>query len=347
MSSFSRRDFLKFGGLAALAAAVPPLRGQASLQANPLGPGLARVAYESVSVFDEPLLNARTVGYRFRDELLHYQYQLSPLAGPAYNPLWYRIDEGYVHAAFMQPVQETLNPILDGLPAGGQLCRLSVPFTQPYNYSRAAGWQAESQFRLYYDSNHWVTDIVDGPDGAAWYQITESWSGVRYYAPGSQLEAVPAEALAPLAPEVPAAEKRIEISLAQQSLTAYEGSQVVLRTFISSGVRNTGAAGLPTQTPLGNFNVVSKMPSVYMGDNRLTDTLGDRFLTGVPWTLFFAEGGYAIHGAYWHNNYGAPMSRGCVNMRPEEARWLYRWTTPQAGPQQQEARGVGTRVVVK
>ncbi|MCW5878535.1 MAG: L,D-transpeptidase [Anaerolineales bacterium] len=342
--SLSRREFLKLSGLAALSAAAPPLF---SGRQTRLGAGLGRVAYESVSVFDVPLLNARTVGYRFRDELLEFHYQLSPLAGPAYNPLWYRIEEGYVHAAFLQPVQEVLNPVLESLPETGQLCRLSVPFTQPYTYSRAAGWQPENRFRLYYDSNHWVTDIVEGPDGSPWYQITESWSGVQYYAQATHLQSIPDEDMTPLSVDVPAADKRIEISLAQQSLTAYEGNQVVLRTFISSGVRNTGAAGLPTQTPTGSFNIASKMPSIYMGDNRLTDTLGDRFLTGVPWTAFFAEGGYAIHGSYWHNNYGAPMSRGCVNMRPDEARWLYRWVTPQASPGQQEARGYGTRVIVR
>ncbi len=88
------------------------------------------------------------------------------------------------------------------------------------------------------------------------------------------------------------------------------------------------------------------MPSQYMGDNRLTDTLGDRYLPGVPWACFFAEGGYAIHGAYWHNNFGAPMSKGCINMRPEHAAWLYRWVTPASQPNQRQATGRGTQVVV-
>ena len=67
---------------------------------------------------------------------------------------------------------------------------------------------------------------------------------------------------------------------------------------------------------------------------------------------FFATGGYAFHGAYWHQNYGAPMSRGCVNMRPEDSRWLFRWTNPVWDPlgvadeTDWEARGQGTRVEV-
>jgi lipoprotein-anchoring transpeptidase ErfK/SrfK len=145
---------------------------------------------------------------------------------------------------------------------------------------------------------------------------------------------------------VPAGDKRVEISLRSQLLTAFEGNEIKLRTPISSGVNNNGSQGLPTETPTGTFNIYSKQPAKYMGDNRLTDTLGDRYLPGVPWTAFFAEGGYAIHGAYWHNNFGAPMSRGCVNVRPDLAQWLYRWLTPQAGPDEMEVVGRGTRVIV-
>ncbi len=44
--------------------------------------------------------------------------------------------------------------------------------------------------------------------------------------------------------------------------------------------------------------------------------------------MFFHEAGYAFHGTYWHDNLGTPMSRGCVNMRIEDAKWLFRWVRP-------------------
>ena len=47
-------------------------------------------------------------------------------------------------------------------------------------------------------------------------------------------------------------------------------------------------------------------------------------LPNVPWTMYF-RGGYAIHGVYWHTNFGTPMSHGCINMKKSDARWLYRW----------------------
>jgi lipoprotein-anchoring transpeptidase ErfK/SrfK len=62
--------------------------------------------------------------------------------------------------------------------------------------------------------------------------------------------------------------------------------------------------------------------------------------------MYFTNRGHAIHGAYWHNNFGHPMSHGCVNMRPDEARWIYRWTTPAPQVDKREVRGNGTVVSV-
>ena len=186
--SLSRREFLKLGALALGAAALPPLR--ASQRATGL---IGRVAYESVSVYDAPLLSANQVAFRFRDTLLSIRYPLTPFAGPAYNPLWYRINAGYVHSGHIQPVAYHYSQPLESLRESGRLCRVSVPFTQPYNYSRQDGWQIEDRFRLYYDSQHWVTDIVEGPDGEPWYQITEPWERVTYYAAAAHLNVVPDE----------------------------------------------------------------------------------------------------------------------------------------------------------
>ncbi len=341
-SSISRREFLKLGALAGAALVARPLHALDRKQSALLG----RVAYDSVSVFDAPWLNANTLGYEFRDKLMDIEYSLRPLTGPPYNPLWYRITEGYVHSGLIQPVTNQINMPVTGVPEAGQLFRVTVPFTQPYTFTRTEGWQPQNQFRLYYYSNHWVTEVIAGPDNKPWYQITESWEGVQYYAAAADLQLIAASEFASISADVPSGKKRIEISLGTQQLSAYEGDQLVLRIPISSGVSNLGSDGLPTKTPTGTFNVYSKLPTKYMGDNRLTDALGNRYLPGVPWILFFIEGGYAIHGAYWHNNFGAPMSRGCINVRPDHAEWLYRWTTPVAGATDWEVPGHGTRVVV-
>jgi lipoprotein-anchoring transpeptidase ErfK/SrfK len=88
------------------------------------------------------------------------------------------------------------------------------------------------------------------------------------------------------------------------------------------------------------------MASKHMGNGQLTDDLEAYELPGVPWTTFFAQNGVALHGTYWHTNYGMTMSHGCVNMRTEEAKWIFRWTTPVIAPETWEQTGYGTRVLV-
>lgn len=102
----------------------------------------------------------------------------------------------------------------------------------------------------------------------------------------------------------------IEVNLTEQTLTAWQGDVAVMHTYISSGRSAT-----PTVT--GHFRVGTKYSS-----QRMTGPGYD--LPGVPWVMYF-YGGYAIHGAYWHNNFGTPMSHGCVNMDTGEAQLLYNW----------------------
>jgi lipoprotein-anchoring transpeptidase ErfK/SrfK len=124
---------------------------------------------------------------------------------------------------------------------------------------------------------------------------------------------------------------------------------VVLHTKVSPGIPNnqSGSNGIPTITPEGRYNIMSKLPSKHMGNARLTDNLDDYVLLGVPWTSFFTETGVAFHGTYWHSNFGWPMSRGCVNMRNEDAKWLFRWLLPVSEPWDWDKRGYGTQIIVK
>jgi LysM repeat protein len=109
----------------------------------------------------------------------------------------------------------------------------------------------------------------------------------------------------------PANGKRwIEINLTNQTLTAWQGNVAIMHTTISSGL-----PGTPTVT--GRFRVGAKYTAQRM--------IGEDYnLPNVPWVMYF-YGDYAIHGAYWHNLFGRPMSHGCVNMRVGEAEALYRW----------------------
>ena len=173
-----------------------------------------------------------------------------------------------------------------------------------------------------------------------------------YHVPAAHLRPIQPDEITPLSPEIPPNEKRIEIDLARQNLAAYERDRVVHQARVSSGVPRSSKPqnGLDTETPKGRFHIYSKMPSKHMGDGRLMGgdlDLEAYELVGVPWTSFFAEGGYALHGTYWHDNFGWPMSHGCVNLRNEDAKWLFRWTTPvNADPLVVEKTGFGTLVHV-
>jgi lipoprotein-anchoring transpeptidase ErfK/SrfK len=166
--------------------------------------------------------------------------------------------------------------------------------------------------------------------------------------PARHLRPIFPEEYAPISPEVPWEAKRIEVNLTTQTLTAYENDKVVLETKIASGLpsgrRRRGE--IPTRTPTGDFNILEKTPSKHMGNGNLAADIDDYELPGVPWTCFFTEKGHAFHGTYWHDNFGTPMSHGCINMRTEEALWLFRWARPIHQADAIYNRGYGTRVKV-
>lgn len=111
-------------------------------------------------------------------------------------------------------------------------------------------------------------------------------------------------------------ERWIDVNLTTQTLTAYEGDTAVFSTLISSGKQTH-----PTVT--GQFRVWLRYESQTMNGRLLGY---DYYLENVPYVMYFYND-YALHGAYWHNNFGTPMSHGCVNMHPDEAAWLFNWSS--------------------
>lgn len=107
-------------------------------------------------------------------------------------------------------------------------------------------------------------------------------------------------------------ERWIDVNLSEQRVYAYEGDVVVNSFLVSTGVAET-----PTVT--GEYQIYVKV--------RIQDMSGPGYyLPDVPWVMYFYEE-YGFHGTYWHNNFGTPMSRGCVNMRIDDAAWLYDWAS--------------------
>jgi lipoprotein-anchoring transpeptidase ErfK/SrfK len=127
----------------------------------------------------------------------------------------------------------------------------------------------------------------------------------------------------------PATTKKIIVDRTAQKLYAYDGDTLFIEMPISTGLELT-------PTPRGTFTIFKKTPSRYM-QGPLPNLVDQQSydLPGVPWNLYFTEGGAVIHGAYWHDSFGTKYSHGCVNLSPENAHMLYTWAE------------LGTRVIVR
>jgi hypothetical protein len=122
--------------------------------------------------------------------------------------------------------------------------------------------------------------------------------------------------------------KWIEISIPRQSLVAYEGTAAVYATLVSTGVGGTGDPEETHATVQGAFRIYEKHVTVTMAGREAADPFD---LRDVPFVQYFHEG-YALHGAYWHDDFGHPHSHGCVNLSPIDAAWLFGWTDPRVPP---------------
>lgn len=143
-------------------------------------------------------------------------------------------------------------------------------------------------------------------------------------------------------------QKRIEVDLTHQRVKAFEGDRLVYEFVVS-----TGKWGW---TPTGEFTIWAKVKSQLMkGGSKALHTY--YYLPNVPYVMFFYNKdtakirGFSFHGTYWHENFGHPMSHGCVNMRTEDAKTLYEWATPvvtnaKAWSTLATAENPGTKVVI-
>jgi hypothetical protein len=120
-------------------------------------------------------------------------------------------------------------------------------------------------------------------------------------------------------------QKQIYVDLTTQHLYAFEDNKMVYDFPVSTG--KWGA------TPTGSFTIWVKLRYTRMsGGNREIGTYYN--LPNVPYTMFFYNNdvpktrGFGVHGAYWHDNFGHPMSHGCINMKTEDVEKLYGWANP-------------------
>lgn len=326
IKEISRREFLKLSGAGLLGLIFTPPRAFRDLAPGQQG----RVCEGSVKVYDRPSFQGREIKTYWKDTVLPITDITLGDKEPAFNRIWYYIgDEGYAHSGAIQPVQTQLNDPASALPPEGALAEVTVPFTDSH-------WGADSVFpvayRFYYATTHWVGSIKYDTTGNPWYLILDDKWKYRYYAPANHFRLVPADELSLLSPNVPPEDKRIEVRTAEQIVVAYEGEQAVFMTKAATGAKFSNG---DFSTPPGRHVTAHKRPFRHMAAGNLAANGYD--LPGVPWVSYITPEGISFHGTYWHNNYGKPRSHGCINLSPQAAKWVYRWTLPVVPPNEQYA----------
>ena len=223
-------------------------------------------------------------------------------------------------------------------PEYGLLAEVTVPYTDAlWN----PGERYHVAYRFYYETTHWIKELVNGPDGIPYYHILEDKWELSYYVPAAHLRVIPESELSLISPDVPSWEKRIVVNTDNQTVAAYEYDKPVYMTRTSTG-GNFKIDG-SFETPRGNHITNHKRPSRHMAAGNLA--LNGYDLPGVPWIIYITESGIAFHGTYWHNDFGLARSHGCINLPSKASKWLYRWTLPQVPYHQQSTYSVyGTHV---
>jgi L,D-transpeptidase catalytic domain len=317
VNRLTRRDFIKLGATSLAAAAAAsgfrnfPPGGDPTLK-QPPAYTLGRVIY-SMRYYEQPTASSTELGYYNRDAVVDIRAQAIGDPEPTHNPIWLRTDDGWLHSAYVQPVDDVLNQPVLKIPNGSMLAEVTVPYTQAY---RIKDQQMKRLYRCYYASTYWVHHAYTTDYGKVWYQIWDDRTEEHLLVDAEHLRPISAEEVAPIEPG--RADKHIEIDLTRQRLTAYYGRQPVFTSRTATGY-------FEGDTPKGEYRVERKQPSRHMASN----LEGNEFdLPGVPWVCYISWTGVSFHGTYWHHNYGTPQSHGCINLNPEAAKWIYRWTDP-------------------
>lgn len=337
--AFSRRDFLKASGAGLLGLFLADLR-LGGVFGSPT-PKQGRSTLSGIPVFREPFFRANTLSLLRQDEVVEITDEADGDKGyeNPFNSVWYLVNsEGYVYSGSIQPVETLHQKPVFTIPETGVLGEITVPFSDT---KRASSVFADRGYRIYYSTTHWIMALIaNREEKSLWYKIYDRETRESLYVPVHEMRVVSSNELVPLSLEVPEEEKRIYVDLGTQTVTAFENEKPVFVARCASGAKGT-------ETPLGEFRTYHKGPSIHM-TNQGDGAENTYHLPGVPWVSFFTGTGVAFHGTYWHNDYGRPSSRGCVNLTPSDAKFIYRWTRPEVpmGTPYLNQPGEGTRVQV-
>ena len=334
-SPISRRAFLQRSALLGGALLLPAWRpAQLGPLAWPEAEALGRVCSVNAALYTRPDPASTLVRKLAEDDVLAWLREV--VGEPTHfsnSRRWVETPEGYVFSPGMQPVKTAPNTPVEALPEGplgrGMWAQVSEPYldvTMDNPPARAPWLKENPRPRLYYSQVFWIDDLKTGPDGQVYYRATQKYGyGDRLWAAAGGFRPLAHEELEPIHPEIE--NKRVRVYLNRQLLVCLEDEREVYACRISSGVK-FDPVGNPIEhssTPRGAHTTWRKLISHHMSGG-VSGSGWD--LPGIAWTTLFSGNGEAIHSTFWHNDFGVPRSRGCVNARPEDAKWIFRWSLP-------------------
>lgn len=331
----TRKDFLRTAALSAGAVFLPKGIGLKQYE-FPKAEKLGRIAAGMVDIKLKPDYDAPNVGTYYEDAVIPwYQEVIGPWPFRN-NQRWIETDDGFVWGPNVQPVEYELNEPIGSIPDGmeGLWVEVTVPWVnvELINQTPASTWlirQGEKNLppRFYFSQVYWIDEIKVNADGGTYYRARDRYGNPRhgdiFWAPAEAFRPISESDLAPIHPDAEEKQIVVDITDSHQTLSCFEEGREVYFCRISSGK-------VPNTTPLSSldsagFPIWRKLHSLQMSGG--TNQAGWE-LPGIGWTSLFLGSGIAIHSTYWHNNFGEPSSHGCINASPEDAKWIFRWSSP-------------------
>lgn len=342
----SRRDFLKLSLAGFAGLGMRPWSGSSftsqpwGIPDFPLSDRLGRVCKGVQEIKARPDHNSQTVGVLYEDAVVPWLREVvGDQRGFVFNnQRWVETPDGYVYAPLLQPVRNNPNDPLSSLPDSsigpGMWAEVTVPFVETFmeNEPSSNSW-VEARIdeglpvRFYYKQVFWIDRIRTDDQGQVYYRVNPNYYGGYdlIWAAAEAFRQITEDELSPISPDIE--DKRILVDVTHQTLSCFEGGREVYFCRASTGALYDyqGNRVDKWETPQGQHSITRKYIALQMSGG----TTGAGYdLPGIGYSTIFATGGVAVHSTFWHNNFGDTMSHGCVNVPPDDAKWIFRWSQP-------------------
>lgn len=339
--NLSRKDFIKVISTGFTSFSIPQRFHEKFIAEFPQNQKLGRVCIiGTVNIKSAPFENSQTVGVIYEDAVVPWLHDVVAKE-PNYNYFnqrWVETPDGYIYAAYLQPVENKpntpVNTLVHNSIGDGMWAEVTVPFAdvELENGPTSNSWvrariEQGLPIRVYYGQVYYIDRIKQDNNGNSFYRVNPNYYG------GIDLLWVPAEAMHPISAEEikvinpDVEDKKIVVDVNKQTLSCFEGDTEVYYCRVSTGAKYDMYGNIVEKwsTPLGSYKISRKFISLQMSGG----TTGAPYdLPGIGWVSIFATGGVAIHATVWHNDFGTPKSHGCVNTLPDDAKWIFRWGLP-------------------